>query len=253
MRATTFALTAVLLGAGCTQLQTTVAAGYAQLAIDGNVALSASGGSLSGTTSQDIDASFGLGDAVGSPYVNVDLDFGVPVISVSGFTFEERGTGTLSAQFGNLTAGTNVESKLRFSNVKAAIAFQVDLGPVAIGPGVAIDVVDLDLTVRDTAGFSTEDIQVQAPVPMAYLRGDVDLGALKGVAELGYIQVPTVNDVEGTFWDAEVRAELRLSPVLHLFAGYRMLHVDGEGTVDDQSFATDLDVGGWMIGGGVRF
>jgi hypothetical protein len=32
-----------------------------------------------------------------------------------------------------------------------------------------------------------------------------------------------------------------------------MLHVDGEGTVDDQSFATDLDVGGWMIGGGVRF
>ena len=253
MRAHPLLPIAVLL-AGCTQLQTTVAAGYTQMAIDGNVALSASGGSLSGTTSQDIDAAFGLGDATGAPYVNLEFDFGVPVISVSGFTYEERGTGQLSAQFGNLAAGTNVESDMRFSNVKASIAFQIDLGPVAIGPGIALDVVDLDLSVRDTSGFSTEDIKVQAPVPMAFLRGDVDLGVVSGVAELGYIQVPTgVNDVEGTFWDAEVRAELRLSPGFHVFAGYRMLHVDGEGTVDDQSFATDLDVGGWMIGGGFRF
>ncbi len=227
--------------------------GYTQMAIDGNIALATAGSGLSGTVDQGFDSAFGLGDERGSPYARLQLDAGVPVITVSGFAFEETGTGQLDSQFGVIVAGTNVISDLQFTNLKGSLAFQIDLGPVAVSPGIALDYFDLEMTVRDTGGLAQENIDVLAPVPMAFLRGEASLGVVAAVAEVGFIRVPKIREIEGTFWDAEAMLEVRPLPMLHFFAGYRFLHVDGEGTVDNQDFATDLDVSGWMIGGGVRF
>lgn len=249
-------LAAILLIAGatsCFQLKTTAQAGYTQMAVQGDIALSTTSGSLSGVIDQDFESAFGLGDGSGSPYVRAQVDFGVPVLTVSAFTFRERGSGTLNSQFGNITSGTDVDSDLQFANVKASYAMQFDVGPVAVSPGIAVDLFDLRMRVSDTAGFASETIDVFAPVPMAFLRAEVDLSVVAAVAEVGYIDVPKIDDVKGTFWDAELFAEVRPLPLMHLFAGYRMLHVDGSGVVDAQDFATNLDISGWMIGGGIRF
>jgi len=253
MKLTSAALLTVALGcASCYQLQATAQAGYTQMAIDGDIALSTTGGAAS--VNQSVDSAFGIGDPQGSPYVRAQADFGTPVLTVSAFTFDEQGSGTLNAQFGNITAGTDVNSDITFTNAKVSLAFDIPLGPIKIAPGIAADIFDLDMHVRDTTGTFAEDLTVLAPVPMAFVRGEADLLGWAGVvAELGYVQVPTIKDVKGTFWDAEVMLELRPTSLLHLFAGYRLIGIDAEGTVDGQDFATDLRISGWTIGGGIRF
>ncbi len=238
---------------GCVQMKMTAQGGYTQVAVSGDIALSTTSGGLSGVSNQDFDSAFGLGQDRGSPYARLQLDLGVPVITVSGFTFDERGSGTVGAQFGNIAGGTAVDTELQFNNLKASCAFQLDLGPVAVAPGVAVDLFDLQMHVQDSGSSTAEDIDVFAPVPMAFLRAEADLGLVAAVAEVGYIHIPKIRDVEGTFWDAELLAEVRPTPLLHLFAGYRMLHLDGTGIVDNQDFGTNFDVAGWMIGGGFRF
>lgn len=244
---------AILVLPSCMSFGVSGHVGYAQMAVDGDIALSPTAGGFTGTIQQDIESGLGLGDENGTPYIRAELDAGVPVLSVSYFSFDESGRGTLDATFGGITVGTDVQSELTFTNVKTALAFEFDVGPVSLAPGIAIDLFDIDLQVRDTGGFTTEDIDVTAPLPMLFLRGQVDLGVAAVIAELGVIDTPEIQDIEGTFWDAEVLVEVRPTAPVHLFAGYRLMNIDAEGTVDGQDFAADLQVSGWVIGGGIRF
>lgn len=248
--ATTLALVS---GPSCTQLGVAAQAGYATMAIDGDVALAATSGGGAASLSQDVETAFGLGDPQGSAYGRLQFDFGVPVLTVSAFQLLEEGQGTLVAQFGNLPAGTDVLTDLSFFDAKASLAFGFDLGPVRLAPGLAIDYIDLDMQVQDTFGILTEDIEVMAPIPLLYLGAELDLGIAAVAGEIGVLDVPEIDDVEGTFWDAELQAELELSPAAQLFVGYRFLSMDARGTVDGQDFAADLEVSGWMIGGTLRF
>jgi hypothetical protein len=246
------ALLAAAFGCGsCTQLQGTAQAGYAQMAIDGRVALSSAGGG--GSIDQDVKSSFGIGDPQGAPYVRAQFDFGTPVITVSAFTFDETGAGTLEANFGSITSGTPVTTDLRFTDAKVSLAFDIPLGPVKIAPGLAADLIYLEMNVRSTLSSSSEELKVYAPVPLAFVRAEADLGLVGLVGELGYVKNPNIGDVEGTVWDGDVIAELHATRALQFFAGYRVIAVKGNGTVDDQDFATDLRVSGWNIGGGLRF
>lgn len=245
-------LFAALLSSSCS-MGFTAQAGYAQLAIDGDIALSATSGGLGGTVSQDLESAFGLGDPRGSPYLRAEADLGVPMLVASLVSFEESGQGTLEANFGGINVGTDVRSELRFTNLKAGLLFDIDLGPVSIAPGLGIDVFDLDLRVADTGGFASERIDVTAPLPMVFLRAQLDLDVVALVVEAGAIRVWQIDGVEGDFWDLEVLLEGRLAGPLHLFAGYRLMMIDAEGTVDGQDFTADLRISGWMIGGGIRF
>jgi hypothetical protein len=235
----------------CTQMHGTAQAGYSQMAIDGRVALSTAGGGAS--IDQDVDSAFGIGDPQGAPYVRAQLDFGTPVLTASAFTFNESGSGTLNANFGSITSGTPVNSDLRFTDAKVSLAFDIPLGPIKIAPGLAADLIYLEMNVRSTLSASSEDLKVFAPVPMGFVRAEADLGVVGLVGEFGYVKNPNIGDVEGTLWDGEVMAELRAGRALLLFAGYRTISVNGSGTVDNQDFSTDLRISGWTIGGGLRF
>jgi hypothetical protein len=222
------------------------------MAIEGDMALDVTSGGGTASLKQDVQA-FGLGDEQGVPYVRAQIDLGVPVITASGFMFDEQGQGTLTANFGNITAGTDVLTDIDFANVKASLGFKIPLGPVSLTPGVAVDYIDLHLVVQDTLAIVTEDIDVQAPIPLLFLAANVDLGVLGVTGEVGWIEIPDYQGVDGTFWDAELLAEVRLSPALHVFGGYRIIGLDAVGDVDNQDFATDLTVSGWIVGGGFRF
>lgn len=228
--------------------------GYTSMAISGDMALAPTGGSVGVTIDQDVESALGLGDDSGSPYLRAEFDFGVPVLSVSAFQFSDSGTGTLNGSFGNITAGTQVASDLEFSNVKAALTFDIDLVVVKLSPGIAVDLFDLDLQVQDVAGFAEESVDVVAPVPMLFVRGEAGLlGIVNAVAEVGGLKVPEIDGIEGTFWDAEARIEVAPAPMLNLFVGYRFMHLDGNGNIDNQGFDASLDITGWMLGGGVKF
>lgn len=237
----------------CYQFQVTAQGGYTQMAIGGDMALAPTGGNIGATVTQDFESALGLGDDRGSPWARLQIDTGVPVLTASGFTFSEDGQGHLNASFGGISGGTDVFSELDFTNAKISYAFQIEIGPVSVSPGLAVDLFDLQMHVQDVAGFASEDVDVMAPVPMGFLRLEADLGLVGLWLEGGYIETPTIEEAKGTFWDVEAMLEVRATSALHLFAGYRVLNLEGEGEVDDQAFDAQIDISGWVIGGGVRF
>ncbi|MCU0864313.1 MAG: hypothetical protein MUC36_11000 [Planctomycetes bacterium] len=246
-------LAAVCFTPACYEFKVHAQAGYAQLAVDGD--LGYVNGSTTASIRQDVQSAFGLGDDQGSPYARVSVDTGVPVLSVSGFTFDESGDGVLQASFGDsplLVAGTPVRSELEMTNIKGSYLFQIDLGPVAISPGIAVDYFDLDVQVRDAIGIANERVELQAPVPLAMLRGEVDLGIVSAMAEVGYMRVD-VDEVSGSLLDIEAMLMVHPTALIDLFVGYRSLMLTADGEIDGDTFDTDLQVGGLILGGGLRF
>ena len=235
----------------CFQFEVQAQAGYAELSLDGDVGYL--NGSTGTATQQTVDSAFGLGDDQGSPFARVELDTGVPVISVSAFIFEDEGNGQLNADFGDLVAGLPVSTEFELTNIKGAYAFEIPLGPVSISPGIAVDYFDLTINARDRiGGGASQDLEIAGPLPLAFLRAEVDLDVVRLVAEGGYMEAD-IDDVDGSLLDIE--AMLLINPVsaLELFVGYRHLEIEVDGIVDDDTVDTDITVSGLVLGGGLRF
>jgi hypothetical protein len=235
----------------CWQFQVSAQAGYAQLSLDGDI------GYLEGATStavaQDIESGLGLGEDQGTPYGRLAFNMGVPELSVSGFLFEDDGIGTLAQDFGEISANVDVATDLTMANAKAAYAFRIPLGPVTLAPGLALNYFDMDLDVQTVIpGAASVNVQAGAPLPMLFLRGEVDLKYVGLIAEVGYVSAD-VEDVEAEFLDIEALVEVRPLPWLNVFGGYRSIALDVEGELDDDSFVADLELSGFLFGGGVRF
>lgn len=244
----------VAIALGCTSCAVPglqVGAGLLRPAVTGFAGLAPAGST--GDIAQDVESAFGLGAEQDSPYVRAEVELGPVLLAASGFTFDEQGSGTLERPFGNLGAGTLVDTELRFTNARVCGAFPFALGPLSIGPGLAVDAFDLEMEVRSSFGAVAEQIEVTAPVPMPFVRAEAGLGIVAAVGELGYITVPEIDGIEGTFWDAELALELRPSAFTSVFFGYRHIDIDGEGTVDGRDFEVDLQAAGWMVGGRFRF
>lgn len=235
----------------CYQFAVSAHAGFAQYAVEGD--LGYVDGASATSVDQDVESAFGLGDDQGIPVGRIAIDTGVPVLSVSGFMFDEQGQGVLQGNFGNaFTAGLPVNSDFELTNAKAAYAFQIGMGPVSISPGIGVDYFDLKLELRDQFGFGRETLELQAPVPIAFLRGEVDLGVVSLLAEGGYMSVD-VEDVEVSLLDIEAMLMVKPTAMLDLFVGYRMIEFEGEGEIDGDRTDADFQLGGFMIGGGLRF
>jgi hypothetical protein len=231
----------------------TTQAGYTQMSVSGDIGLTAASGSSTVVIDQDLESALGIGDEQGSGYVRAQADLGVPVLTVSGFMMDEEGQGTLNADFGNVPAGRDVLTDFSMTNIKASLGFEFGIGPISITPGLAVDYFDVNLKVEDATGFATEELDLQSPVPMLFVRGTGDIGIVSGVLEIGYVTIPETDDVEGTLWDIEALVEVRPAGMFHAFAGYRSILLDAEGESDGDTYSADLEIGGWVIGGGIRF
>lgn len=235
----------------CYQFDLTLQGGYAQLALDGDAGYATGTGSI--VIQEDIERSLGLGDDQGSPYARVAMDFGVPVLAVSAFSFEENGRGLLTQDFGDVSAGLPVLTDFEMLSAKVSYLFQIPIGIGSIAPGLAANFVDMSIFVRDTIGVASEDVQLQAPLPMAMARLEID--AIPGVqlsAEAGYIRVD-VDDVDAELLDVEALLEVTALDPVNLFVGYRAISLEGEGEIDGDNIDVDLGLSGFLIGGGVHF
>ncbi|MEC7584558.1 MAG: hypothetical protein VYE77_09580 [Planctomycetota bacterium] len=233
----------------CTQFDVAVAGGYTQLSVSGDVGLDSSG---SPVIDQSIE-SIGLGEDQGSAYARLEVDMGVPQLAISGFRFEEQGRGTLGANFGNVPATADVVTDLRLDNIKLSYTFELELGPISLAPGLAVDWFDIDLRVADEVGIASEEVQVTGPVPLLFLQGEADLGYVGLVGEVGYLAVPEIEDVEASLLDVDVRVEVYPTDWVDLFVGYRSIMIEGNGTSDDEDYDLDLELSGFFVGGGFRF
>ncbi len=235
----------------CYQFEVSAQAAYAQLALDGDFGYQ--NGATSAVVSQDIESAFGLGEDQGTPYGRLTFDTGVPIVTISGFLFEETGTGVLAADFGDIDAGVAVNTDFELTNAKASYALQIRLGPVTLAPGVAADYIDLNVDVQDVFGAVRETAELSAPVPLAYLRAEVEIGPFAAVAEGGYMDIDIDDDVSTKLLDLEALVEFRPGDLLDFFVGYRHLALEANGLVDGDTFDADVTLSGFFVGGGLRF
>ena len=249
-RHTLFASAAAASFASCGTVATDLRAGYMQLDVHGSVAL-ATGSSTSGAVEQDLRSAFGLGDEHGTPFVRGDFDFGGPVLSASGFWFRDDGRGRLNADFGGLIGTPEVTSELEIGCAKLAALWDIEIGPLTVSPGLAFDVFDFQFRASDLAGNS-EVIDEVLGVPMLVTRAEVRVGPVGLLAELGYIEAPT-NGHTSRFLDGDVMLDVEVARRCSLFAGFRVIDVDGNGDTESQSFQVDVQLRGWSVGGVVAF
>jgi hypothetical protein len=70
--------------------------------------------------------------------------------------------------------------------------------------------------------------------------------------DVGWIDID-LGDADGSYLDVEALVRVNPLPHLELFAGYRFIDIDAEGTADNRRFEAAFQLHGWMVGGGVTF
>ncbi len=227
-------------------------AGYSSGTLDGKMGLAPTGGGLS--FDADVDDDLGIKDSSDSLYLRGEANAAFLRLTVSAFRYDSRGDGTLTVNYGDISAGSQVSSDIEFTNLKTAITFDlINFGPVRISPGISVDIFDIDSEVRSvTPVVASESLDYTAPVPMVHLQGELDLGYLAANIDAGVMDIH-LNDIDGTFWDLE--GMLRVKPWDHveIFGGYRYISIDGRGRVSGQDFDSNLVFTGWFVGGGFTF
>ena len=246
-----FLLAAAL--AACGSLEARAYAGAAATEMRGGLGLSATEAGISEPLRLDVEDDFGLGDSSSSIYARAELGFGVPRLTASFMKHDASGTSTLTRTFGDILAGTQVDSEMDFLSAKAALTFDVlDFGFVRLSPGLAVAVTEFDASVRSRSFPVAESVDAFAPVPMPFVQAEVDVGPLAATVDVGYIRAD-IEEIDGGYLDVE--ALLRVQPLSHveLFAGYRLIDFEADGVVDDERFLADLRMQGVLFGVGLTF
>ena len=238
---------------GCSFVGVTGEIGLVQMALRGDAALASATGGVPPSSLQSVRSAMGLGSDLHAPTLRGQLDLGSLVVTASTFLIDEDGDGTLAATFGPIAAGTPVRTEFDFANAKISATYDIGLGPVKVSPGIGVDLLDFGLTATESTFGNRGEIDEFLPAPMLFVRAEGDIGLVGVIGEVGYLDLPEIDGFEVGLLDLEAMVELRVFPTLQLFAGYRLIDFDGIGETSDSSFALDVMIDGWIVGGGIRF
>lgn len=223
--------------------------GYASLEADGTFA--GNNGGIGTTIDLDSDLNFDKSDDV---YAEAALQLGRIRFSAAYLPLDFSGAGafTRDITFGGQTfpAGTNVSSDVEADIVDIGVAFHLldfDDGParLQIGPELSVKIADVDMTIRDTASNTVENVSATVPVPTIGARGRIAFSDYAGVVgRIGYFEISG-----NSFLDADVQLEFSPLPLVGIFVGYRYLDVD----VDESDVVLDSTFSGPYGGVLARF
>lgn len=204
-----------------------------------------------GNPSIDLEEGLDLEDRDIVPAASVAVEWVGLRVQVSGFQTEVDGEEVLGSDFGGIPAGTLVDTEGTLTNARASVVLSgIDAGFMKIRPGVGVEWIDFDLDADSVAG--TEKIEAFAPVPVVVLNGEVELGPVRLVADVAGIY-GNYQDLEGTLIDGEATLRFGVAGPVEIFAGYRYLQADLEGSTEGIPFDVSLRLHGPLAGVGVRF
>src|SRR5262245_11298329 len=139
----------------------------------------------------------GLDDREFSPYLAVRGGaFGFNG-SLSYFQSSFDGNGTIDNDFGDIGAGTKVDSSLDLIEAKLAVTLTLlSLGPVRFAGGAGIEHIDFDVDVDGQGGAGKEKFSSISDVPILVGEGELELGPLRVLASLSGVP-GEYGDVDG--------------------------------------------------------
>lgn len=244
-----------LLGAGCSGSEPllTVEGGAFAPSLGGRVGLASS--ITTDVNTIDLSSDLGLGGTEVVPYLRGEVVAGGFDFALSGFRTSESGHGTVTADFGQITAGTNVNTDLDLGLAHGHVAWNfLETSWIDVGAGLGADYIDFSLKAQDPTFVLHESVEVRQAVPLVEARAAVRLPVVPIDLELGVGGITgTYDQVDGTVIDAEALLRGRIVGPLHLFAGYRYVHIDIKGSSNSQSFDGNVNVSGFMVGASLRF
>ncbi len=249
------AAAAALAAAACADANplVTVEGGLYAPKLDGHIGLAST--ITTDVDTIDLDSSLALGSRQYEPYLRGEVNLGGLDLAVSGFKTSQSGTGTVTADFGNISAGSTVDSKLDLGFVHAALCYDmIDTKWVTLGAGLGADYFDLDMQVAETAFALSESVHVKQGLPLLVARGvfrtpvlPLDL-QIEASGITGHYQ-----DFDGTLFDVEALLHCKVVGPLSVYGGYRFMHFDFSGTADNRSFDGNVALSGLLVGATVRF
>ncbi|HLQ37472.1 MAG TPA: hypothetical protein VK348_06710, partial [Planctomycetota bacterium] len=196
--------------------------GAAFVQAHGHIALqNASGSLVLGNAENDLHDSFGVGDTVTSPYARVEADIGRQRVKVSGFGFDQAGSGVLRNNYGNIPAGTQVATSMTFFDLSSSWSYDlIESDAIRLAPGVALNYYSLDVAARSASLGVFEQVDTDVVVPMPHVDAEYKLGSIVRLsADVGMIYA-NLRDAKGRYWDAEAMARITPSDYFELVVGY---------------------------------
>ncbi|MFK7739002.1 MAG: hypothetical protein AB8H80_01670 [Planctomycetota bacterium] len=239
---------------GCAGQTYRVDAGPMFIRARGEVALasSANNGKLDPpNANQSIDGNMGLGDTEPSPYLRFETNADEHRFRVSGFLLDEDGDGVLASPYGNIAAGTQVQTSMEFFAIRTNYAYQFLRNENwRLGIGGQVGWYSLDVAARAPGG--REEVQTSVIVPMPFVEAEWLWRDLTVGANFG-IMAGDLGDARGRYWDFEAYGNWQIDPDFGVKFGYRYLLLDGYGRATGRDFDADVDVQGLFVTAGIRF
>ncbi len=222
--------------------------------LDGTIALSNT--TLTSIDEIDLATDLDLDSTDAAPWLHGEVEHGSVRLTAWGFHTEASGAGTVTADFGGITAGSAVTSDLDVTLAQGRALFDlVELFGLELGGGLAVQWIDVSLDVDEPTFGLSEEVDVRQPVPLLAARVGHDFEPLLGLPVDAALSVAwiraDVGDLGGGVLDLEALVRARFDR-LGLFAGWRTLRVDIDGETDGQEFAGDVDLAGFLFGATLR-
>lgn len=234
--------------------------GAFQPQLDGKLGLSSS--TTTDVETIDLASQLAIDDADRAPYPRAALDLGAFEFAAYGFKTQSTGRGVVAGDFGDITAGSAVDSDLDFKIGQVRALWDcVDGKALQLGFGLAAEWVDVDFEVTEQVFDLKESIVIRQAIPLIAAHASLDLGgAMPGGLDLVPISVELsaagltarFRDLDGTLLDLEGLVRWRLGH-FGLFAGWRHLLFQLAGSASDQSFDGNLTISGAVAGLTLRF
>ena len=223
--------------------------------------------------SGDVDLDDGAGFSTNLSFSELDVDALEPTFAgevnlrwtifdvwLSGFSFSSSESALLTGNvtFGNITFGasTLVDTTIEIDNFRAAFGFSLvstEEG-MRFGPTVGVSVfrISAELDAILPGGLVQERVSEHLPIPFVGLHAEIPaaLFLITADASLFFIDV---DQVQAPFFDLTGMVVWR--PVDHfgLFAGYRYLSFDVNGSDAGRTLNISLEMHGPFVGGELRF
>jgi len=239
--------------ASCGTPEFTADVGYMFMELAGDFGITDSGGGGGGGLNINLGEGLDISNG-GSPYGKVEASLLGFRFGVSGFKYSDTGDSILSTSFGDITAGSTVNTDLDLTNLKATLAYDLlDFGFLRVSPGISLDYFDIDLEMVATSPIAAlETIDFAVPVPMPYLSAQLNYEDFTLDAEVSGISV-SLPDADGLYWDISAKLRYQPVPLFDMFVGYRYLLIDANGDIGGQNFDADIHMNGLFFGGSFGF
>ena len=218
--------------------------------VRGDLALASSAGQL--PTANSMDGGLGFDDSK-SAYFEGQVDIDRHRARISTMQIDSEGAAVLDQDYGDIVAGTAVNTEHDFTSVVANYSYEfIREEGYRIGLGAQLGYYAMDVNVRGAGVPGRELLETDGFMPMPYFEAeafvdDVTFGASGGIMYGDW------GDARGHYWDLDLYSVWNLSDRFDVRGGYRYIVLNGDGRASSRDFDSDWDVQGFYLTFGALF